>query len=108
MIKQADVNLLAYPLDVITDPRQIRRDLDYYSQRLDRKHGPAMARSVLAVLYNRIGDRDEAMRQLEMSYRPHLRAPFGVFAETPANNNCYFLTGAGAFLQALIEIFPQN
>lgn len=108
MIKQADVNLLAYPLDVITDPRQIRRDLDYYSARLDRKHGPAMARSVLAVLYNRIGDRDEAMRQLEMSYRPHLRAPFGVFAETPANNNCYFLTGAGAFLQALIEIFPQN
>lgn len=108
MIKQADVNLLAYPLDVITDPGQIRRDLDYYSERLDRKHGPAMARSVLAVLYDRIGDRGEAMRQLDMSYRPHLRAPFGVFAETPSNNRCYFLTGAGAFLQALIEIFPQN
>ncbi|MGN0218665.1 MAG: glycoside hydrolase family 65 protein [Muribaculaceae bacterium] len=108
MIKQADVNLLAYPLDVITDPEQIRRDLDYYSERLDRRNGPAMARSVLAVLYDRIGDRDEAMRQLEMSYKPHLRAPFGVFAETPLNNNCYFLTGAGAFLQALIELFPQK
>ncbi len=107
-IKQADVNLLAYPLDVITDAGQIKRDLDYYSDRLDRKNGPAMARSVLAVLYNRIGDRDEALRQLEMSYRPHLRAPFGVFAETPSNNKCYFLTGAGAFLQALIEIFPQK
>lgn len=108
MIKQADVNLLAYPLDVITDPAQIKRDLDYYSPRLDRKHGPAMARSVLAVLYDRIGQRDEALRQLESSYRPHLRPPFGVFAETPSNNKCYFLTGAGAFLQALLELFPQN
>lgn len=108
VIKQADVNLLAYPLGVITDPAQIRRDLDYYSERIDKKHGPAMARSVLAVLYDRLGDREEAMRQLEMSYRPHLRPPFGVFAETPSNNRCYFITGAGAFLQALMEMNRNN
>lgn len=29
-IKQADVNLLSFPLKVITDKEQIKRDLQYY------------------------------------------------------------------------------
>ena len=33
-IKQADVNLLAYPLDVITDKTQIEKDLHYYEPRM--------------------------------------------------------------------------
>ena len=108
IIKQADANLLAFPLNVITDKDQIRRDLDYYSERIDPNNGPAMARSVLAVLYHRLGDDKEARRQLELAYKPNLRAPFGVFAETPTNNNCYFMTGAGAFIKALLELYPEN
>jgi trehalose/maltose hydrolase-like predicted phosphorylase len=48
MIKQADVNLLAYPLHVITDKEQIKRDLEYYSEKIDKKDGPAMASGVLS------------------------------------------------------------
>jgi hypothetical protein len=35
MIKQTDVNLLAYPLNIINDPETIRKDLEYYQPRLD-------------------------------------------------------------------------
>src|SRR5471030_502795 len=33
-IKQADVNLLAYPLKTITDPAQIKKALEYYEKRV--------------------------------------------------------------------------
>ncbi|MGH2643453.1 MAG: glycoside hydrolase family 65 protein, partial [Chitinophagaceae bacterium] len=45
-IKQADVNLLAYPLGFITDTGQIRKDLIYYEPRIG--NGPAMSYSVLS------------------------------------------------------------
>lgn len=37
MIKQADANLLAYPLGVITDEYRQRQDLEYYAERIDQK-----------------------------------------------------------------------
>ncbi|HVV56544.1 MAG TPA: hypothetical protein VHC47_14520, partial [Mucilaginibacter sp.] len=40
-IKQADVNLLAYPLKTITDPKQIRKDLEYYDSRVPNEGTPA-------------------------------------------------------------------
>ena len=49
MIKQADANLLAYPLGVITDEYRQRQDLEYYAERIDQKDGPAMSYSVYCV-----------------------------------------------------------
>ena len=46
-IKQADVNLLAYPLGKITDPAQQRKDLAYYAERIDQQNGPMMSYAVL-------------------------------------------------------------
>ena len=43
-IKQADVNLLPYPLNLIRDPQQIKKDLEFYSVRVPRKtpcHDPS-------------------------------------------------------------------
>ena len=54
--KQADVNLLAYPLHVVNDEKQIKADLDYYAAKIDSKDGPAMTDGVLSVLYTRLGD----------------------------------------------------
>lgn len=102
MIKQADVNLLAYPLNVITDKAQIKRDLDYYVEKLDKKDGPAMAHGVLTVLYARLGDIDKAYQAFQNSYKPNARPPFGVFSESANSNNPYFVTGAGAMLQGVI------
>lgn len=101
-IKQADVNLLAYPLGVITDKEQMRRDLKYYEGKVDPEHGPAMTFGTFCIQYARLGDRDMATRMFRRSYRPNSRPPFGVFAETPTSNNPYFTTGAGGMLQAVL------
>jgi trehalose/maltose hydrolase-like predicted phosphorylase len=105
MIKQADVNLLAYPLHIITDKKQIEKDLEYYTDKIDKKDGPAMASGVLSVLYARLGDRDKAYAYFVKSYLPNSRPPFGVFSESANSNNPYFATGAGAMLQAIIYGF---
>ncbi len=104
-IKQADVNLLAYPLHIITDKAQIERDLDYYAEKIDKKDGPAMASGVLSVLYSRMGDREKAYAYFVKSYLPNSRPPFGVFSESANSSNPYFATGAGAMLQAVIYGF---
>ncbi|MFV5700557.1 glycosyl hydrolase family 95 catalytic domain-containing protein [Flavobacterium sp. XS2P12] len=105
IIKQADVNLLAYPLHVITDKDQIKRDLEYYAEKIDKKDGPAMSSGVLSVLYARLGDKEKAYNYFVKSYLPNSRPPFGVFSESANSNNPYFATGAGAMLQAVIYGF---
>ncbi|MDX1666417.1 MAG: glycoside hydrolase family 65 protein, partial [Saprospiraceae bacterium] len=81
MVKQADVNLLAFPLKVISDEEAIRKDLEFYEPRLD-PNGPAMAHSVLSILYARLGEVGEAYRLFKRSYQPNEVPPFGVIAET--------------------------
>lgn len=105
MIKQGDVNLLAYPLHIITDKAQIEKDLNYYSEKIDKKDGPAMAHGILSVLYARLGDKEKAYDHFVKSYLPNSRPPFGVFSESANSNNPYFATGAGAMLQAIIYGF---
>ncbi|MFV8325050.1 glycosyl hydrolase family 95 catalytic domain-containing protein [Flavobacterium sp. ZS1P14] len=105
VIKQADVNLLAYPLHIITDQAQIKKDLEYYAEKIDKKDGPAMASGVLSVLYARLGDKEKAYAYFVKSYLPNSRPPFGVFSESANSNNPYFATGAGAMLQAVIYGF---
>ncbi|MEC4003218.1 glycoside hydrolase family 65 protein [Flavobacterium sp. SUN052] len=104
-IKQGDVNLLAYPLHIITDNEQIAKDLAYYSEKVDKKDGPAMAHGILSVLYARLGDKEKAYEHFVKAYLPNSRPPFGVFSESANSNNPYFATGAGAMLQAIIYGF---
>lgn len=101
MIKQADVNLLAFPLDIITDKAQVEKDLRYYEPRMSPE-GPAMGSSVLALLYARMGNTAKANEWFAKSYKPNEVPPFGVLAETAGGTNPYFATGAGGFLQAVI------
>lgn len=105
LTKQADPNLLAYPLGLITDPERIRNDLEYYSSRIDMKDGPAMTWGIFAVQYARLGDTEKAYEYFRRSYESNLRPPFGALAETPVSGNPYFVTGAGALLQAVIYGF---
>ena len=105
MIKQADVNLLGYPLEVVTDPETLKKDLEYYAGKIDPKHGPAMSYSAFCVQYARLGDTNKAYEMFRRSYVPNLRPPFGVLAENPTSKNPYFATGAGGLLQAVINGF---
>lgn len=100
-IKQADVNLLSYPLHVVSDEATIRKDLTYYEPKL-AEEGPAMGQSVFAVLYARLGDAAEAYRLYKRSYEPNKRPPFGALAESATSDNPYFATGAGGMLQVVL------
>ncbi|GIV35894.1 MAG: hypothetical protein KatS3mg032_0273 [Cyclobacteriaceae bacterium] len=100
-IKQADVNLLAFPLELITSREQIEKDLRYYEPRMSPQ-GPAMGFSVLSTLYARLGQAEKAYELFLKSYRPNMVPPFNVLAETAGGTNPYFATGAGGMLQAVM------
>jgi trehalose/maltose hydrolase-like predicted phosphorylase len=104
-IKQADVNLLAYPLKTITDPAQIKKDLEYYETRVPNEGTPAMTQAVFALLYARLGNGEKAYHFFKDAYEPNLNPPFRVIAETKGGTNPYFATGAGGIIQSLLMGF---
>lgn len=104
-IKQADVNLLAYPLKEITDQKQIKKDLEYYETRVPNEGTPAMTQAIFTLLYARLGDGDKALHFFKDGYLPNLNPPFRVIAETKGGTNPYFATGAGGLVQSLLMGF---
>ncbi len=104
-IKQADVNLLAYPLKQITDVTQIKKDLEYYETRIPDAGTPAMTQAIFTLLYARLGDKEKAWHWFKDAYVPNLNAPFRILAETKGGTNPYFATGAGGILQSVIMGF---
>ena len=100
-IKQADVNLLPYPLNQITDPQQVRKDLEYYETRIG-EGTPAMTHGIFAVLYARLGNPEKAFAAFKQAHIPNKKNPFGVLSESAGGTNPYFATGAGGFLQSVL------
>ena len=101
VIKQADANLLAYPMKIVTGEKRIRQDLEYYEPRM-AEDGPAMGVATLSTLYARLGEVEKAYQLFKDSYQPNEAPPFGVLAETAGGSNPYFATGAGGVLQAVL------
>ncbi len=101
IIKQADVNLLSYPLNIVSEKETIIKDLKYYEPKLS-KEGPAMGKSIFSILYARQGDVDNAYRLFKESYVPNKQAPFGALSEVANSNFSYFATGAGGMLQCIL------
>lgn len=104
-IKQGDVNLLAYPLKEVSDPKQIKKDLEYYETRVPTEGTPAMTQAIFALLYSRIGDGDKAFHFFQDAYVPNLNPLLRVIAETKGGTNPYFATGAGGILQSVLMGF---
>lgn len=104
-IKQADVNLLAYPLKVITERGQIQKDLEYYESRVPDEGTPAMTQAIFSLLYARLGNAEKAYHFFKDAYVPHLNSPFRVIAETKGGTNPYFATGAGGIVQSVLMGF---
>ncbi len=113
-IKQADVNLLSYPLKEITDPKQTRKDLEYYETRVPNEGTPAMTQGIFTLLYSRLGDGAKAYHFFQDAYLPNMLPPLRVLAETKGGTNPYFGTGAGGILQSVLmgfgglEITPKG
>ena len=112
-IKQADVNLLSYPLNEITDPQKIKKDLDYYESRIG-EGSPAMTHAIFTVLHARLNEPEKAFKAFQEAHIPNKKAPFGVLSESAGGTNPYFSTGAGGFLQSVLfgfgglDITPQG
>ncbi len=104
-IKQADVNLLSYPLKEVSDPKDIKKDLEYYSVRVPNEGTPAMTQAIFSLLYARLGDAEKAYAFFQDSYVPNLNPPFRVIAETKGGTNPYFATGAGGIIQSVLMGF---
>ncbi|MCS3801599.1 glycoside hydrolase family 65 protein [Niastella sp. OAS944] len=113
-IKQADVNLLAYPLKQITDAAQVKKDLEYYESRVPDEGTPAMTQAIFTLLYARLGNKEKAFHWFKDAYLPNLNPPFRVIAESKGGTNPYFATGAGGILQSVmmgfggLEITPRG
>lgn len=113
-IKQADVNLLSYPLKEITNRNEIIADLEYYNKRIPYAETPAMTQAIFSLLYARLGDSSKAYQWFKDAYIPNLNPPFRVIAETKGGKTPYFATGAGGVLQSVmmgfggLEITPQG
>jgi len=113
IIKQADVNLLSFPLNIINDNAQILKDLNFYQSRIDT-NGPAMSNCALATISARLGDIAKAEELYDKSYKPNLKKPFYFISESPNNTNMTFCTGYGGMLQTILfgfgglNISPQG
>ncbi|NTW43466.1 MAG: glycoside hydrolase family 65 protein, partial [Anaerolineaceae bacterium] len=104
-IKQADANLLSYPLKVITEPALVKKDLEYYKGRVPDAGTPAMTQAIFSLLYARLGDKENAYHWFKDAYIPNLNPPFRVRAETKGGTNPYFATGAGGVIQSVLMGF---
>ena len=119
--KQADTELLAYPLQFRFGTQDMtpiyRNTLDYYAPKVMPK-GPAMTHSAHSVIRARLGQCDGAYRDFVRSYKPYLRGGLNYFNETPSEfrDNYCFLTGCAGPIQAAIfglggvrmEYFPPD
>lgn len=100
-IKQADVNLIGFPLDVITDKDIVHKNLDYYEDRITPS-GPNMSYAMFAGAAARTGDREKALRLFEKALLPYKKGPFKILSLGTSNISTYFGTSAGGLLQAFI------
>ncbi|HVA88331.1 MAG TPA: glycosyl hydrolase family 65 protein [Chloroflexota bacterium] len=101
VIKQADVELLTFPLEYPLSQACIGRNLDAYRKVTD-PDGPAMSRCISAIVAAQLGRRDMALGLFAGCYEPNLWGPFYSLAETPTNAEVNFLTGVGGALQSLV------
>jgi hypothetical protein len=101
MVKQADVELITFPLEYPLSQDVIAHNLDTY-RRVTDPDGPAMGRSISAIVAAQLGRREEARQLFAACYEPHLWGPFCALAETRTNGQINFLTGVGGALQSLL------
>lgn len=100
-IKQADVVLLGYPLEMPMNVTTRQSDLAYYESRTDSE-GPAMTWAMHAVGWLELNQPERAAAMFARGYA-NSHMPFGVWTETPTGGTVNFLTGAGGFIQSVIN-----
>ena len=103
VIKQADVILMGFPLEVPSSSPQVRaNDLLYYSTVTDNG-GPAMTWGMFSVGYLELGENYNELARVNFNRSfANAQPPFLVWTETPTGGTPNFLTGAGGFVQTAL------
>eukprot|EP00931_Biecheleriopsis_adriatica_P047869 TRINITY_DN27628_c0_g1_i1.p1 TRINITY_DN27628_c0_g1~~TRINITY_DN27628_c0_g1_i1.p1 ORF type:complete len:845 (+),score=131.45 TRINITY_DN27628_c0_g1_i1:54-2588(+) len=100
-VKQADVVLLPYPLEMPMEQDVRLNDLRIYAEATDA-NGPAMTWSAFAIGYIMAGEGYEAKATENFNRAfSNVKKPFNVWSEYPVGGATNFITGAGGFLQAV-------
>ena len=102
--KQADTQMLIYPLNVAMSADCAGKTLDYALSHTET-HGPAMTDSVNAIVAAKLGRAQQSLDLFHNSYRPFMRGPWDAFSEKRSTNGVYFCTGMGGCLQAVLYGF---
>jgi trehalose/maltose hydrolase-like predicted phosphorylase len=104
MAKQADTQMLMYPLNVPMTDAVAGKTLDYCLQHTITV-GPAMTSSINAIVAARLGRAQQSLDLFRDSYRPFERGPWDAFSEKRTTDNVYFCTGMGGCLQTVLYGF---
>lgn len=68
-------------------------------------NGPAMSKSVEALVRARFGDTESAYREWRDSWQTYTKRPLMMFSEAPNGKNALFLTGVAGCLDAFLYGF---
>lgn len=104
--KQADTELLIYPL-CYPMPEDVKRNtFDFYKTKTD-PNGPAMTSSIHAIIAAELNRPDEAYKHFQDSYQPFMRGPMLMFNEKRSQTyeNACFLTGCAGSVQSVLYGF---
>ncbi len=104
--KQADTELLIYPLVYPMSDQVKKNTFDFYKKTTDPR-GPAMTSSIHAIIAAELGRPDEAYKHFEDSYKPFMRGPMLIFNEKRSltYDNACFLTGCAGTIQSVVYGF---
>ncbi|HEY3328473.1 MAG TPA: glycosyl hydrolase family 65 protein [Capsulimonadaceae bacterium] len=104
MAKQANTQMLIYPLDMAMDETVAANTLDYCLAHTI-KVGPAMTASIDAIVAAKLGRAQQSLDLFRDSYRPFMRSGLAAFSEKRTANRVYFCTGMGGSLQSVLYGF---
>jgi trehalose/maltose hydrolase-like predicted phosphorylase len=102
--KQADTQMLIYPLNVRMSPIIASNTLDFCLKHTIH-YGPAMTSSIDSVVAAKLGRAQQSLDLYHDSFRPFMRGPWDAFSEKRTKSDVYFTTGMGGNLQAVLYGF---
>ncbi|MBX3110518.1 MAG: hypothetical protein KF857_00790 [Fimbriimonadaceae bacterium] len=102
--QQASALLAVWPLGSVSDRTEVGKMYDRFAGK-EARQGPAMTKSLNALVAARIGRADEALRQWRDSWRLYTDDPGLRFREKQKDGEGYFYTGAAGCVNAFLYGF---
>jgi trehalose/maltose hydrolase-like predicted phosphorylase len=102
--KQAAAVLSIYPLQYPPAEAHARTMIERFQDKII-PHGPAMADSIHATIWARLGEPEKAYDLWKKSWSDFVKGPLLLFSEKRSSPATYFTTGAAGSLQSVIYGF---